>query len=1325
MPIIKNYLPKQYSANVQNWAIIQDKRGVLYFGNVSGLLEYDGVNWRLIKIPNDAVRCLAIDDDGKIFVGGIHQLGYLSPDSLGELKYVSLNKYIFGDKTEIGEVWRIIVHSDGLYFQTFSTLYLFEANKNKQQSFLERILKTPSLKRWESRSRINPIHSIGNRIFVHERNLGLQELRNGKLIMLPGGEEFAQDLICIMLPFPSSKLDYKNSTSKILIGSLRRGMFLFDGTKFEKFNNEADKYLIENRLYFRGALLSDGSYALGTQLGGIVVIDQKGKLKKIIDKNLGLNNNTIWDLFYDREGNLWSATDNGISKILYPSSLRIINEKSGFEGSIQTIKHFDNKIYLATSSGIYYLDNISAKSENGKFDAVKNISVQSWDLLQIKDKVLAATNDGVFEIKNNIASIIDHNYRYATCFFQSTGQQSLIYVGMNNGIAVLKNENDKISFIGMIADFNAGIISIEEDQNGFIWCNDVSGNIIALKTPTNKENLNGYKRLSISNSAALGQKAKLFKHLNKVYFFNNNQVFEFNNVDNKFIRSNILEGVYKDSTQMLINVFNDDRNIIWSITNQKGKILVTENDIKVKSNVSKTYSSFGLAGEDLLTDFISLKSIVSGDQTKTLWVSGGNILISYKLDSESDFSTSINYLPMIRKVSLNGNNILFNGYSNHKNNFEENPIEVDYSTNSVVFEYSLPSFLNESGNDYQFLLEGFDKQWSSWIKGTKKEYTNLPSGNFIFKVRGKNAEGKLSDISSFNFKILPPWYKTWWANFLGFLIVLLIINYVIRVRVRYLKNKNIVLERLVNDRTVKIKEQKDVLEKQAQKLMELDQLKSDFFANISHEFRTPLTLIKGQLENVLRIVKDENVKKKVNVAFTNSNRLNRLINQVLDLSKLESGKLQLEFEKNDIVALIKNRVSSFDSFAEQKNITVQFFSYTDCLFTNIDKEKIEEVIDNLLSNALKFTPAKGKIVITINAENIDFTENAVISISDNGVGISEEKISHIFDRFFQADNSSTKEYEGTGLGLAIVKELVELHGGTITVESKLNEGTTFFISLPVLESEENLGEKEIEKEHKPDSTDDFKEVVLIVEDNYDVRNYIKENLEHLYKIEEAVDGEDGILKAIEKTPDLIITDLMMPKVNGFELCNKIKNDQRTSHIPIIMLTAKVDEQSKLDGLQIGADEFLAKPFSSRELEIRVGNLIRIRQLLREKYKEISVIKSEDVNANSLDKEFLNKVFDLIRTHLEDDQFSVQKLADEIGMSVSQLNRKLNALINQSAGKLFRSTKLDYAAKLLKKNAGNITEIAYRIGFADVSSFTNSFKEKFGISPSEYLKNKNL
>ena len=1318
IPLITNYLPKNYFANVQNWASLQDKRGVMYFANGEGVLEYDGVNWRLINVPNDLVRCLAIDEDGIIYVGGINEIGYLSADSTGLLKYASLNKLISKDIPDFGDVWRIIVNQDGLYFQTFSSLFLIESSKEKNASFLNGVLKNHFIKRWESRTRFNPIHSLENRIFAHERNVGLQELVDGKLNILKGGEEFAQDLICIMLPFPPPKVKSSKIPTRILIGSLRRGLFLYDGTKFEKFNNEADNYLIENRLYFRGALLHDGSYAFGTQVGGIVVIDSLGRLKRIFNKSDGLINNTVWDLFPDREGNLWASLDYGISKILYPSSSLIFNEKSGFEGTIQAINNYEGKIYLASSSGIYY-SNLNEYQKDKIFKRVQGITVQSWFLLPLNNSLYAATNDGIFEIKNNSASIIDINLRYTYCLYKSISDTTIIYAGLHNGLAVLKNQNQKLSVVGVIPNFQNGILDIQEDEDGNLWLNDISGKIIKIKIPSEKSDLAGYKKQNLDDPQTFKSKLKLFNYKEKVYFYNFNKIFRFDKESNKLISDKKFEDVLVDTTDRILNIYNQDDKVLWLIKNTRGKTLVQQITLNNSRSINKTYAFLEMTGEDFLSDISLFKFYIDENNKNKIWVSAGNILVNYSINSTYESDKFIKATPLIRKVSTD-NSIIYNGYWNTPN-LTDKDTEIKFSQNSIIFEFASPSYYKESGNDYQYKLEGFSDNWSEWNRDTKKEYTNLQSGSFVFKVRTRDILGNVSEEAAFSFRILPPWYKTWWANLLGFLIVLLIINSVIRFRVSYLKNKNIVLERLVNERTAKINEQKETLAKQAQKLLELDQIKSNFFANISHEFRTPLTLIKGQLENVLRMVKDETVKKKINIAFNNSNRLNRLINQVLDLSKLESGKMKLEYESTDIIALLKNRVASFDSLAEQNKILVKFESKLESLLLDIDREKIEEVIDNILSNAFKFTPPNGKITLTLEEDKSEFTNYAVIKISDTGIGIAEDKLANIFDRFFQADSSSTKQYEGTGLGLAIVKEIVELHGGSITVTSKINTGTSFLIFLPVDETEIRSSEIEQSKELEKIKIEEDKSLILIVEDNSEVRSYIKENLEANYRIEEAVNGEEGISKAIEKIPDLIITDVMMPKVDGFELCNKLKNDHRTSHIPIVILTAKANEEDKIGGLQIGADEFLAKPFSPRELEIRVGNLIHIRQLLREKYKEVSVIKSEDIKANPIDKEFLEKVFGLIKEHIEDQQFSVQILADKMAMSVSQLNRKLNALINQSAGKLIRSTKMDYAAKLLEKNAGNITEIGYRIGFSDLHSFTNSFKEKFGISPSEYLK----
>lgn len=1315
-PLITNYLPKNYSANVQNWAVIQDHRGVLYFGNGEGILEYDGVSWRIISIPNDVARCFAIDEDGKIYVGGINEFGYLKPDSTGALKYISLNKFISKQKLNIGDLFRIIINKDGLYLQTFSTLMLFEEDKNIKGSFLKRITKNPSIKIWSTKTRINPIISLDNRLFVHERNVGLQEMINGKLVMLPGGEQFAQDLICILLPYPSPFSTVQTRDKKILVGSLRYGMYLFDGNKFEKFENDADKYIIENRLYFQGSLLGDGTYALGTQLGGIVVIDQNGKLKKIIDKKSGLNDNTVWDLFYDDEGNLWAALDNGISKILYPTSVNFVSEKSGFEGSIHSINKIDNKLILATNSGLYSLEENNSDTQH--FQKVEGISVQSWDILPLKNSYLAITNDGLIELQSKKIHVVDNLLRYSYCAIQSSFHSNIIFAGLHNGLAVFENTEHGVKSIGKVGGIENGIENILEDSKGNLWLNDISGSVFKVQPPGEVSNLNGYKVILDLSESLNGKRLKMFKYLGKVYFYSERNIFQLNEKTRKVAPAELFSKIFSDTSHSIIYIYPDRNEVLWCAAKIEGKIVLIEISFVNGRQKILAHKFPELFEDDIPSGFVSLAFYVENNFPKTLWIGGGNILFKNNFDKKLLYGKSTSFKSLIRKVSVTGNKVLFSGYESGT----DIQNEISFSNNSLIFEFAAASFINEQGNDFQYLLEGFDHNWSEWSDESKKEYTNLSAGEYNFKVRSRNALGMIGDEASFRFVVLPPWYRSWWANILGIIFLLILINYIIRYRVKYLNNKNIILEKLITERTAEINEQKVTLEKQAHQLRELDQIKSDFFANISHEFRTPLTLIKGQLENVIGIVKDEAVKKKLNIAFNNSNRLNRLINQVLDLSKLESGKLKLEIEMTDIVSLLKNRVASFDSLAEQNKISLEFYSKIESLFLNVDKEKIEEVIDNLLSNAFKFTPPNGKISLMVAREKSGFTENAVILVSDTGIGIEENKLPNIFDRFFQADSSSTKQFEGSGLGLAIVKELVEMHGGSISVESKLNSGTTFSIRLPLEETEMIISENDEIKTSENLQQDEDKPLILIVEDNFDVRNYIKENLERHYKIEEAVNGDDGIKKAIETIPDLIITDVMMPKVDGLELCTNLKNDQRTSHIPIIILTAKAGEQNKIDGLQIGADEFLAKPFSPRELEIRVGNLIRIRQLLREKYKEISVIKSEDVKASPIDKEFLDKVFGLIKNHLEDNQFSIQKLADEMAISVSQLNRKLNALINQSAGKLFRSAKLDYAAKLLEKNAGNITEIAYRIGFADVSSFTNSFKEKFSVSPSEYLKN---
>lgn len=520
-------------------------------------------------------------------------------------------------------------------------------------------------------------------------------------------------------------------------------------------------------------------------------------------------------------------------------------------------------------------------------------------------------------------------------------------------------------------------------------------------------------------------------------------------------------------------------------------------------------------------------------------------------------------------------------------------------------------------------------------------------------------------------------------------------------------------------------------------LRNLDQLKSQFYTNISHEFRTPLTLILGQIESVMSSGIDNKEKGKLQVANRNARRLLTLINELLDLSKLEAGSMELTTENHNIVSYLKSLFYSFESIAADRKIQLAFHSELNPVYVAFDPDKMEKIFYNLMSNAIKFTSENGEIKVSIEPTA---PNHVAIRIKDTGCGIPDEKIERIFDRFYQVDGSNTREHEGTGIGLALTKELVELHKGSITVTSSLREGTEFVLRFPV-KAVESVRDKEKETIYNEivtePSTDNFeaiesipdssinplkptdREIILIVEDNKDVRAYIREQLENDYTVNEACQGEEGVIMAEENVPDLIITDVMMPKMDGYQFCKAIRTDEKTSHIPLIMLTAKSALDDKIVGLESGVDAYLTKPFSAKELRATVKNLIQQREQLRKRFSKSTVIRPSEVTSISVDQEFLGKILSTIESHFEDEQFSVEKLAEHVKMSITQLNRKLKALIDQPPGQLIRSFRLQRAADLLEKNAGTISEICFKVGFSDNAYFSRAFKKQFGVSPSEY------
>ncbi|HSO86397.1 MAG TPA: two-component regulator propeller domain-containing protein [Draconibacterium sp.] len=657
---------------------------------------------------------------------------------------------------------------------------------------------------------------------------------------------------------------------------------------------------------------------------------------------------------------------------------------------------------------------------------------------------------------------------------------------------------------------------------------------------------------------------------------------------------------------------------------------------------------------------------------------------------------------------------------------ETRQIVVSHKEDIITFEFAALEYSSPEKNQYAYQLENFNNKWI-YTDGTRSAtYTHLPAGEYIFRVKASNNDGVWNEEGlAVTLVVKPPWTNTWFAYVL-FGLVLIILIYLIR---RYEMNR------------IRLSNQLKIEKISTETLKQLDQLKSQFFANISHEFRTPLTLILGQIESVMSSLADLKQKAKLQVANRNARRLLTLINQLLDLSKLESGNMELNATQQNLVSFLKSLFYSFESLATTKNITLKFESESEFIPVVFDLDKMEKVFYNLVANAFKFTNENGEINVSIKTIDSLFVE---ICVEDNGVGMPTEHLSNVFDRFYQVDNTTTRNFEGSGIGLALVKELVELHNGAVSVISKVGEGSVFCVRLPMGEQNQESKITEIPVISRPYSNDvyreqeiivadepvatneniqgDSREIVLVVEDNIDVRSYIREQLEEFYQVMEAENGEDGILVARDTVPDLIVTDLMMPKVNGFQFCKEVRKDERTSHIPIVMLTAKAEFDDKIEGLEIGVDDYITKPFSAKELIVRVSNLIKQRRLLRSRFKTSTLIKPSEVTATSVDQVFLEKVIKTIEINMENQDFTPESLAASVNMSVSQLNRKLNALIEQPAGQLMRSLRLQRAADLLKQKAGTVSEICYQLDFNDPAYFSRAFKKQFGCSPSEFIKN---
>lgn len=1352
-PFMNYYGPKDYGTPVQNWCAVQDHRGVMYFGNSIGIFEFDGVSWRVIPslLP---VRAMAIDSLERIYAGGADDFGYLTPDAQRQWRFVSLRNYVRPEDRDFGIVHKIYATATGIYFQAERRVFHWRNDHGALQA-------------WRPQTRFLRAFVIGNRFYVGQSQIGLMQMQGDSLRLAPQGQRFAPESIMTMLPYPVGTRTPSSVTGptaeKILIGTRENGLFLYDGATCQPFVTAADAYLRANEIA-HGGVLSNGTLVLGTSKGGAVFLDPAGRGLQVLNETTGLRDNAVYSVFTDRQDALWLTLSRGIVRVETPSPLSVFGNPTEYNGDGGRVFRHRAALYLSkTAKGLFVLrrqppSNVNPAQARWEFRrALGKPAGEVSVLLAVNPWLFATGAKGIYRIDGEQVTLI-HKSADATAtpsrLYRSRQDTNRFYVGQREGVACFRLHDGEWRDAIKIPGIHEYIYSLIEDDNGALWVTPFSGGMIRVNfpgaTPTSLLQPQ-ITRFDSTHGLPMGS-LDIYRTRTHLVFMGTGGLYRFDETRQRFLPDSTFGAQFADGSYDVVAMAETPvaGDSIW---------VTTERPYGIHLVVRQPDGNCRLQDTPLRRVPKTIFPHIYPEANGVVWFGSYDFLVRYD--------------PAIPR---------------HE-----------------VSDYAALSFENTTENRFQYFLEGFEENWSDWIKETFKDYTNLPEGQYRFRVRARNVYGQQSREAIYALEILPPWYRVWWAYWLYAFFAAAALVAVIKGRVRYLEKRTRELETTVAARTAEvvaqkqhIEKQKEQLETQAEKLRELDRMKSHFFANISHEFRTPLTLILGPAEQIEEKAASAETKEKIGVIKRNAQRLLRLINQLLDLSRLESGKMRLRAAPGDVVPFLKGLVMSFASLAERKRITLQFLAQEKTLELYFDQDKLEKIFANLLSNAFKFTPEGGGVEVAVavgsssDSSQLSATApaTATVTVSDTGIGIPSDHLPYVFDRFYQATagsaggvfSSHTREHaapldrndptwrasfdesyptgQGTGIGLALAKELVELHRGAISVASAEGQGTTFTVRLPLgkdhLSPEEIIATAvmampvhdggELLDEDTPVSSDQYsvvsdqnandlrptiqpsidpriqdQELILIVEDHADLRRYIREHLQAEYRVLEAANGVEGLERAFEAIPDLVISDVMMPKMNGYEMCARLKTDARTSHIPVILLTAKAGAEDKIEGLETGADDYLNKPFEARELLARAKNLIAQRRKLRERFSPAKggVIKPTEVSATSIDQAFLQRVAGAIEVHFGEEEFSVEALAEEVHMSASQLNRKLKALIDQPAGELLRSMRLQRAADLLAQNAGSIAEIAYQVGFSDQAHFTRSFKKQFGVSPKDY------
>ncbi len=1312
--------------------IFQDKKGFIWFATRDGLNKYDGYNFTVYRhIFNDPnslsssnISCIAEDNDENLWVGtadgGINKLDKNSG------KFIRFTKT--NDNQDISKVY-------------VSSIIATKDNKVKVATYGYGILdfdNTNNSVKWI----LNETQPLSTNNISH-----IYQDRRGNLLL--GGylgiiTQISSDNKKQIFKIENALTPKKNQIScfledlngNILVGTRGNGLYKID-LNSRKISQILYNPKISDRdnLIMSLALDQEGTLWIGTDSGVILVKNNNftklTHLQSNPDSETGLSSHAIQGLLVDRDDNVWIGTWEAGLNVHFRRKNRfsLYRHKANVAQSLLRDKvtaivcEDENKVWVGSNNGLTLFDRRANMYQHFVNDpstsSIKNNNDINY-LFMDKDGDLVVLTWGLEMkiIKKGTTQSSSYRCEYngyqpnLTCVGVSKTPNKLWIGTQDEGILLFDKSTGKFSTIeeldkeGVLA--RTHINSILEDSNGLLWVGSYTSGLFTydLKNHQVRHFQKSEKEGSIKGNHVFHIKEDSRK---RIWVATNGGGFCLYQPEKNNFRSwTTFDGLPNNTVK---GILEDNHSNLWLATNEG------LSKFNFEKNTFKNYSQAdGLQGSEFLINAFAKSK--SGE----MFFGGTGGMNVFHPDS----LTESKKFPPVYVTGFR----LFNKpiAVGQKDSPLQKDIsvtdEIEFKANQNVFsiEYTALDFQSLKNNQYAYMLEGFDEDWN--YVGTQRvaNYTNLSAGTYTFKVKASNNDGVWNpQEATIKIIVLPPWYKSWWA-FLIYGCMILGSIYALRRVIQ-------VREGFKSD--IKLREREKV------QIQELDRLKTNFFTNISHEFRTPLTLIISPLEKYLLDNPDisESLSKRVESMYRNAKQLQKLINQLLDLSKLEAGRLSPEISQSDLVEFIEKIVESFGDLASQKNITYHFQKPVNQLTAYFDGDIVEKIITNLLSNAFKFSKEGDTISINLSFEN---NEKAIIKVSDTGVGIAKEHLSNIFNRFYQVHDAHQPQLVGSGIGLALCKELAELHQGEILVDSKIGEGTTFTVYLPIAKKafdiqwikedssvlelhESNRKSTEICLDNQkvtPISKDSS--ILLIAEDNDDLRTYIKEIFMDKFQILEADNGQKAYELAQENLPDLIISDWMMPEMTGVELCENIKTNDKTSHIPVVILTSKSSNESKLAGLETGADDYITKPFNANILEARVKNLLEGRKKLRELFGNNKPIKTKEITLNSFDEHFLERVIKIVEQNIDNTDLDISFLEDELKMSNMQLYRKLKSLTNLSGNEFIKNVRLKKAVQLLESENFSVAEIAYKVGFNDPSYFTRIFKKEFGKTPSEYL-----